>query len=235
MKALYHRRSSLPHYFTKTLDIFLLSLGCITFSFATSPAKLHIKTLEGSAVVPFTADLANISNIVFKEYPYLYGVEDDEQFYLSHYCHSPEVKLCLALDGRQVIGYAIGVPLSAYSPKFHQPFQKLGLRIHSLFYIGEVGLLSEYRTHGIGKQLLLTIEELVRKEGKYSQICLVHIDENLISANKPTDYTSLTSLWSHLHYQSYPHLTVDLSWKNVDATEASMHRLIYWIKTLEAN
>ncbi len=199
----------------------------------TKHLNLHIAAVEGSAVAPFAAELAKISNIVFKEYPYFYGVEDDEQFYLSHYCHSSEVKLCLAFDGSQVIGYAIGAPLPAFSPAFHKPFQERGLGIDSLFCIGEVGLLPEYRSRGMGKELLLKMEELVKKDGKYSQICLVHMDESLILDKQPIGYTSLTSLWSHLHYQSYPHLAVYLSWRDVGATDQSMHKLIYWIKTLD--
>ncbi len=54
------------------LKIFFLQF-LILFSIFGGEVKL--KTFEGVEIIPFTDDLARISNIVYKEYPYLYDVE----------------------------------------------------------------------------------------------------------------------------------------------------------------
>lgn len=195
-------------------------------------SQIKLKTFNGTDIIPFASDLARISNVVYKEYPYLYDIEDDAQFYLTKYCHTSEAKLCLAYDGENIIGYVIGVPLKDYSKSFQNPFIKHGLEVDRFFYIGELALLSDYRKQGVGKRMLLQIEELVKSEQKYPEICLAHIDESRLLAKKPFNYTSLSTFWIQLNYEQYANLSFTLEWKNVGEKDDSSHTLIYWRKKI---
>lgn len=199
---------------------------------SSETSQIRLKTLYGKDIIPFASDLARISNVVYKEYPYLYDVEDDAQFYLTLYCHTPEAKLCLAYEGENIIGYVIGVPLKDYSKSFQTPFIKQGLEIDRFFYIGEFALLPTYRKQGIGKRMLLQIEELVKKERKYSEICLAHIDESRILSKKPHNYRSLSTFWNRFGYEHHANLSFILEWKNVGEKDDSPHTLTYWIKKI---
>jgi len=210
---------------------FFQLLLCFQFLwvFALSSQTIKVEVYQGAEIVPLAAELAKISNIAFKEYPYLYDIEDDERFYLTKYCGFEEAKLCLARDGTKVIGYAIGVPLKNYTPSFQQPFLNQKLNIDEFFYIGELAILPEYRRQKIGTQLMFQIEEQVKQEQKYPKICLIHIDENKIFAEKPKDFPS-ANFWIRLGYLQQPSLSIDLDWKNVGETEETPHTLIYWTK-----
>lgn len=212
-------------------NVFVLQF--LLFFAICAQGTVKLQTFQGTETIPFAAELARISNIVYKEYPYLYDVEDDDQFYLTKFCHSPEAKICLAFDGTNIIGYAIGVPLEAYSQSFQRPFFDFKLDVKNFFYLGELALLPAYREQGIGKRMLLQIEELVKKEGKYPQMCLVHIDESKILTTRPANYISLSTFWSQIGYEQCPNLSLNIEWKNVGESCISTHTLIYWIKSLK--
>lgn len=216
----------------KSITLKMFALQFLLFFAICAQEPVTLKTFQGNETSSFANELARISNIVFKEYPYLYDVEDDDQFYLTKFCHSPEVKLCLAFDGTTVVGYAIGVPLKAFSQFFQQPFVNFNLDVEQFFYLGELALLPAYREKGIGKRMLLQIEDMVKKEGKYPEICLVHIDESKILANRPVDYISLSTFWHQIGYQKYPNLSFAQEWKNVGELSISSHILVCWIKSL---
>lgn len=211
----------------------MLFLQFLLFFSTFAQDALKLKTLEGVEIIPFADDLARISNIVYKEYPYLYDVEDDAEFYLTKFCHSPEAKLCLVYDGQNSVGYAIGLPLKAYSSSFQQPFFDFGIDVENFFYLGEIALLPEYRERGIGKRMLSEMEAMVMRENKYSNMCLVHIDESQILEKSPVNYASHATFWLHFGYKQYPNLSFTQDWKNVGAPNVSSHTLIYWIKPLE--
>ena len=194
--------------------------------------KTHLRTFEGRETIPYADILARLSNTIYKEYPYLYGVEDTAEFYLTKFCHSSEVKLCLLFDDQTVVGYAIGVPLKAYSPSFQQPFVTAQLDREKFFYLGEIALLPRYRKQGFGKQMLSEMENMVKKDNKYPNICLAHIDESTLLDKKPADYISGVTFWSHMGYRCYPEISFTAEWENTGETTPSSHTLIYWIKLL---
>jgi ribosomal protein S18 acetylase RimI-like enzyme len=195
-------------------------------------AELRLEFFEGSDILPFAVDLAGMSNILYKEYPYLYGIEDDAEFYITRYCHSKEAKLCLAYDGPKIVGYTIGVPLKNYSLSFQEPFIKNQLDVGRFFYIGEVALFPEYRGQGIGKDMLLQMERLVKQEQSYPEICLAHIDESCVFATPPINYVSLAHVWIKLGYKRKENLFFTPEWPNVGDVHPSTHTLVYWVKRL---
>jgi len=194
--------------------------------------KTHLQTFQGSETVPYADALARLSNTIYKEYPYLYGIEDTAEFYLTKFCHSSEVKLCLLFDDQTIVGYAIGVPLKAYSSSFQQPFITAQLDREKFFYLGELALLPRYRKQGFGKQMLSEMENMVKKDNKYPNICLVHIDESTLLDKKPADYISGVTFWSHMGYKCCPEISFTAEWENTGETTTSSHTLIYWIKPL---
>jgi GNAT superfamily N-acetyltransferase len=196
-------------------------------------AEVRLEIFHGSDIIPLGEELANISNIVFKEYPYLYGIEDSGEFYITRFGHSQMAKLCVAYDDAKVIGYIIGEPLKDYSISFQQPFVDRGLNIDDFFYIAEVGLLPGYRGQSIGKDMLHQMEELVKQEGNYPMICLAHIDESRVLAKAPRGHRSLSYLWNKLQYEKREDLSFSTDYPNVGDTLPSTHILVYWIKRFD--
>lgn len=194
--------------------------------------KTHLQTFQGTEIIPYTDALARLSNTIYKEYPYLYGIEDTAEFYLTKFCHSSEAKLCLLFDDQTIVGYAIGVPLKAYPSSCQQPLVNTQLDREKFFYLGEIALLAPYRKQGFGKQMLSEMENMVKKDDKYPNMCLVCIDENALLDKKPTDYLSLFTFWSHMGYKCCPELSFTAEWEHTGETTPSSHTLIYWIKPL---
>jgi ribosomal protein S18 acetylase RimI-like enzyme len=196
-------------------------------------SDVRLEIFQGSEIIPFAEELAKISNVVFKEYPYLYGVEDSGEFYITRFGHSQMAKLCVAYEDTRVVGYIIGEPLKDYSLSFQQPFVDCGLNIDDFFYIAEVGLLPEYRGQSVGKDMLFQMEELVKQEGNYPMICLAHIDESRVLTKAPRGYRSLSYLWNKLQYEKREDLSFNTDYPNVGDIFPSMHTLVYWIKRFD--
>jgi ribosomal protein S18 acetylase RimI-like enzyme len=194
--------------------------------------KTHLKTFQGNEIIPYTDTLARLSNTIYKEYPYLYGVEDTAEFYLTKFCHSSEAKLCLLFDDQTIVGYAIGVPLKAYRSSFNTPLSTPTLDREKFFYLGEIALLPRYRKQGLGKQMLSEMENMVKKDNKYPNMCLVTIDESTLLDKKPADYISLVTFWSYMGYKCCPEISFTAEWENTGETTPSSHTCIYWIKSL---
>lgn len=214
---------------------FLFKAYCLCLLFVSTSAvatEIHFKAVQqGSEIIPFTKELARISNIVFTQYPYLYP-EDDEQFYITRMCHSSEAKLCLAYDGPEVIGYAVGVPLKDYRGSAPQPHLREKIDREQFFYLAEIAILPAYRQQGIGSHLLQQFEALVVEEGRYPHICLVSIEEETVRREPPEGHRSVSYFWPRFGYTEHPELAFTAEWPNVGETEPSSHTLIYWIKPL---
>ena len=49
---------------------------------------------------------------------------------------------------------------------------------------------------------------------------------------RPADAVPLDAFWRNRGFTPYPALTCEMSWKEVDAAEATPHRLAFWLKSL---
>ena len=97
---------------------------------------MTILELEGAQVLNYLDPLAGLRLNIFREYPYLYdGQLEDERRYLSGYADQGLV--LLALDAGRVAGAITGMPLAKESEAFVAPFRNAGLAPEQFYYIGD--------------------------------------------------------------------------------------------------
>lgn len=221
-------------YINKRFILVILSFFTISLLFGEE--NIHMKRFKGQAISPYVRDITDLSLIIYKEYPHLYeGTEEEYLPFIEHYTHSKCGIACLLFDHAKPIGVAIGMPMSAMRGKYQQPL--LNARpeenFDTLFYLGELLLLKEYRGRGFGKQMYLELEQLVREEGAFKKICFCTIDEADLKSNpmKPKDYTSLDGFWRKLGFEKYNDITFSVYWRNLFEADDTPHKMSYWIKS----
>jgi GNAT superfamily N-acetyltransferase len=169
---------------------------------------------------------------IFKEYPYLYdGDIQTETEYLKSYSKSKNSVLIIVKDKQKVIGAVTGIPLAEADEMFLTPFPK-NQSIHSIFYLGEILLLKEYRGKGIGYQMYRIFEDLVRQKKQYHKIAIAEVIRDQNDPRKPKNYISVHKLWERLGYIEHPEIVMQCSYKTVDSTEKIPHSLVYSFKDL---
>ncbi|MBM3207703.1 MAG: GNAT family N-acetyltransferase [Chlamydiae bacterium] len=111
--------------------------------------------------------VANLRISIFREYPYLYdGNISYEADYLKSYVLSKNSILILARDKGQIVGALTGLPLLEADEMFRIVFEKNPFPIDSIFYLGEILLIKEYRGKGIGFKMYTMFEELVMQNNQ---------------------------------------------------------------------
>jgi GNAT superfamily N-acetyltransferase len=187
-------------------------------------AHVRLEIFRGCDILPFAAELADISHVACKELPCLHGFADDPECFVARHCHSSAAILCLALDGCKIVGFMIGSPLRAFSLCFQQHFIHRRLDVDRLFHIGGVGLLPEFRCRGIEQEMLLQIERLVRREQVYFAMCLASIDEG---------GSSWPHVWTKMGFVRADDLSCSAQWPHVWDLHEPHHALVCWIKSLQ--
>lgn len=178
---------------------------------------IEVRRLAGDAVRPYLADLARLRIRVFREFPYLYdGTEGYEQDYLESYAASERSVIVIALSDGEVIGVSTGLPLSEADPAFREPFEKTGVPVESVFYLGESVLEPAFRGRGLGHRFFDEREAHAAEYGfPVTAFCAVErADDHPL---KPDGYVSHDTFWSKRSYIRRPDLQARLSWKQIDA------------------
>lgn len=197
-------------------------------------ATIRMEVVQGEAIHAYVKDITDLSLIIYREYPYLYeGTEEEYLPHIQHYAQ-PESVACLLFDNEKTIGVAIGLPLKAMRDNYKRPLlnSDVYINIDSVFYLGEILLLPEYRGRGLGKQMYLKFEEMVRKKENFKSICLSKISELESHPRMPAQYKSLDTFWAKLGFKRLNNVHFSVVWLNVGDQEESSHKMVYWIKTL---
>lgn len=117
----------------------------------TAAPAIAIRRLQGAGSRPHLDDAARLRMAVFREWPYLYaGDLDDERGYLAAYARSPDSVFVLAFEDEAVVGVSTGLPLADAAAAFQLPFRERGLDVDRVFYFGESVLLPRCRGRGVG-------------------------------------------------------------------------------------
>lgn len=176
--------------------------------------------------------IAGLRISIFKEYPYLYdGDIQTEMEYLKSYTKSKHSVLIIVKDKQNIIGAVTGIPLAEADEIFLTPFAK-NQSIQSIFYLGEILLLKEYRGKGIGYQMYRMFEDLVRQKTEYHKIALAEVIRCQHDPRKPKNYTSLQKFWVRLGYVEHSDMVIQANYKEIDSNWKIPHSLVYSFKDL---
>jgi len=192
---------------------------------------LKIKILRGKEVVPYIHKIAELRITIFREYPYLYdGEMAYEEGYLHLYSRTEDAMLVIAEDHDEVVGVITGVPLKESYEEIRNLFSDKNIPADSIFYLGEILLLQDYRNKNIGYMMYQQFEKAVKEMGIYKKIALCEVVRSENDLRKPLGYKSLNSFWNRQSYVKRPDLIADFSWKEIGDNEETKHPMVFWIK-----
>ena len=192
---------------------------------------MMILELKGTQVLDYLDQLAGLRLNIFREYPYLYdGQLEDERRYLSGYAVTGQV--LLALDEEQVIGAITGMPLAMESEAFVTPFRAAGLAPEEFYYIGELLLLPPYRNLGWGSRLLDRLEQSVAQQGACRSYCLATVNRPEGHPQRPAGYVPIEQFCRRHGYTLIEGVTAQIPWRELDGK--STHKtLSLWRKSVD--
>jgi len=193
-----------------------------------------IKVIAPEDIHSYVEDIARLRVTVFKEYPYLYdGNFDDELLYAQKFVNSPNSLVCLLFDKNKVVGALTGLPLAYEDVLIRDTWeQNSNTPLSSVYYFSEMLMYSEYRKHGYGSKLFVTGENCVKQYSSFDTITLITIHRNNNHPLQPTSYKPLDHFCEIHGYTKHDDITCIISWKEIGASEASQNELIYWSKIL---
>lgn len=207
--------------------LLFIFVSLFTSLFASSENSIRYKVVKGSEATLYTNDLIKLCNTVYREHPYLYdgtAVEYDEALQL--YAKSEHSVLVIAFFGDTPVGMATGIPFSEYDRSHYQlPFITHGYDLKSIFYLGELVILPEYRGIGIGSQLFHFVERYANEAKRYKILALCQIEMN-------NGVIPEGNLWKKMGLQRHPELDMTANWRNIGEEEETEHRQVFWIKDL---
>lgn len=212
----------------------LASALCLSCTISADE-KLHVQTFKGHEIDPYTKDIIQLSNKIYRTYPYFYaGSDANYTAHLESYAKKNSI-VCVAFDGDKVIGFAAGMPMEEVWDKYQKPLLKNGVDITKGFYIGELIILPEYAGSGLGMKMGLEIEKFVKDTNRFSTIYVTKINPSTLSQPAPADYVSSEDEihLKKLGFQKRPELSFQSNWTNVNETKESSHTMEYWSKSLK--
>ncbi|MES2344650.1 MAG: GNAT family N-acetyltransferase [Chlamydiota bacterium] len=208
---------------------FLLACLCMQFNAWGAHIEesiVKIEVLEGTEVIPYLKQLAELRISFYRDYPYLYeGSLIEEEKYLSLYADSKNSLFVIAKEGEKMVGAITGLPLLESQEENRIVFKHKQSIAEHIFHIGEFVLLPEYRNADIQKRLYRQFEKFVMELTEYDGISLCEIE-------RPSYDSFVESLWKDNGFIKQPGLSSYYRWKEVDALEDTDHLMIYWIKNL---
>jgi len=216
----------------KLISTFVLNLFVILP--LTAKDSIHLQTFKGESINPYVKDITDLCITVFREYPYCYeGTEEEYRPFIEHYAHSDNGIACLLFENDYPIGVAIGMPLNEMREQYMDPFitARPQENCDELFYLGEFVLLKEYRGRGLGKEMYLELEDLVRENRNVKKMCFCKIDETNSEPTIPENYRSLDGFWEKLGFDQCDDVAMEAYWHDIGQIEASSHKLVYWLKS----
>ena len=192
---------------------------------------IHVRSFTGSALKPYIHSIAKLRMEVFRDYPYFEEPDlNRETQYLRKIASNKESIGVLILDNTTLVGASIGCPLSVEETAVKAPFKEAHKDIDSYFFFGDSTLLKHYRGRGIGHHFFDARESHVAHYKKYKHICFCVPDCKEPDPRKPKDFIPLHDFWRKRGYIHHPDLKCYLTWKEIDASQATEKHLSYWIK-----
>ncbi len=195
--------------------------------------SMHVDFFAGAAMRPHLPALARLRIAVFREWPYLYDGElNEEQVYLSDLARSPRGGMAVAFDGDEPVGCSTCLPLADTEAAVQAPFRAAGLDPARYFYFGESVLLPAWRGRGLGVEFFRRREEHARRSSDAGFACFCAVERPAGHPLRPAGAVPLNGFWQRRGYAHHPDLACTMRWKQVDSADKVANRLSFWIKPL---
>lgn len=170
---------------------------------------------------------------IFKEWPYLYvGDRKTELEYIAPYMKNSNSCLFIAKKEKKIIGLVTGLPLAEMDESFTAPFTQASLPIQSIFYLGEILLLKEFRGQGIGYQMYKCFEDELRKWPRFTHIAILRMRYNPDDVRRPKDYKPLDEFWNRLGYVEDSRLFLNIAYQEIGHKTKTDHSFFYSLNPL---
>lgn len=219
--------------------IFLISIILISHIITAGENNPYtVKIFTKEAVNEFLPFVATIRINIFKEYPYLYeGNFDEEMVDLESCAQLTDNAIAIAYHHETPVGFLYGIPLVEFAPHFENPvvelFNDKKLSPETCYYFADIIILPEHRGKNLSKKLFDALETYAQEQGYTSASFITESHD--IHPLKPLDYKSLDPLWSSLQYKKTG-LTSYGSWQThqPDGSIARQrHSAEIWFKNLK--
>lgn len=195
--------------------------------------SIRVDFFAGAAMRPHLPALARLRIAVFREWPYLYdGEVNEEQVYLSDLARSPRGGMAVAFDGDRPVGCSTCLPMTDTEGGIRAPFVAAGLDPARYFYFGESVLLPSYRGQGIGVAFFRHREDHARRSPDADFACFCAVERPAGHPLRPPGAVPLDAFWQRRGYAHRPDLACTMRWKQVDSDAKVENRLSFWIKPL---
>lgn len=203
---------------------------------ATPVQTISVKLCFGEQIRLYTRDLSHLCLEVYKEWPYLYEGSEEEgvEYIEERYVKNPDSLVCLAFQGNQLIGAAMGLPLCHAPPHYLTCF-KSDESLKDVFYWGELAVVPKHRHLKVAKEIYTKMGKEVIDSGKYRAIAFCEVTRSsdfIQKYPKPDQYRGNDSLWLHLNFEIKANLTCQGKWRLVGEAQESTQDMVYWWKTL---
>jgi GNAT superfamily N-acetyltransferase len=195
--------------------------------------NITIQTLTGQAVAPLVPDIARLRRAVFREFPYLYeGNSENEQEHLRKFIANPRTAVVVAFDNQVPVGISTCLPLADEGESVRAPFIAAGLTIDDFFYFSESVLLPAYRGTGIGVAFMAAREEFALSQSNAAYACFCAVNRDPTDPRRPADWVPLDNFWQKRGFTRYPNLVCTMRWPEIGHPEKVTNRLTFWLKSL---
>lgn len=196
--------------------------------------QLTITPFFAQDIQPYIPAVAKLRIEIFRYFPYLYdGNMAYEEKYLHTYAQAPECVFVLVFNDKEIVGASTALPLCYETIEVQQPFIDAHYKIDEVFYFGESILQPAYRGQGIGRQFFVERENYAKKLGHFRYTSFCAVERSIDHPRRPIDYVPLDEFWHHRGYQKHPELQTQFSWKEIDETEESSKKMVFWLKELD--
>lgn len=196
--------------------------------------ELSFITKTGSEISGVFDDLAKLRIAVFRDFPYLYeGSAAYEKEYLQTYANAERALLFAVYDGEEMVGATTCIPLSDEMPEIQKPLLDAGYKVNEIFYFGESILLQSYRGLGLGHKFFDVREAHARSFNQYKISCFCSVIRPDDHPLKPINYRPNDAFWLKRGYRKLPDLNAELSWQDIDESQSTVKRLVFWLKELD--
>ncbi|MEM9423131.1 MAG: GNAT family N-acetyltransferase [Pseudomonadota bacterium] len=123
------------------------------------PMAIECQVIRAGEISAHLDKLAYLRTMVFREWPYLYdGDPDNERDYLRNYA-VPGAVLVLAEDAGRVVGAATAMALTSHGDAVQMSLPPSAPPPKEIYYLAESVLLPEFRGQGIGHRFFDCREE----------------------------------------------------------------------------
>lgn len=195
--------------------------------------SLHFVKKQGSAVLEFADQFADLRIAVFRDFPYLYeGTHEYEMDYIKTYAACPDAMVFFVFDKSCLVGATTCIPLADETENVRQPFLQKDYEIECVFYFGESILLKPYRGMGLGHRFFDERESFASSFGRYHTTAFCSVNRAVNHPMKPYDYIPNDSFWTKRGYEKQEDMTCQMEWKDLDQECETTKSLTFWTKAL---